>query len=341
MRIPHQFVDRRGNVVTEDLFGDWIVSFLYSRARERSSVLVDWLSSRRANSLIAMLAFDLPLAPRLVGSRRFLAKHGIDPDECLEPGQLDTPRKLFERKIRYWDRRPMPADPDLVVSPADARVLVGSFADASGLHIKEKFFRFDELLGRGREPWAEIFASGDFAVFRLTPDRYHYNHAPVSGTVVDIYEIGGAYHSCNPAALIERAHPGVRNRRVVTVFDTDVPGGTGVGRVAMIEVVALMIGNIVQCYSAQRYDEPRPVEPGLFVERGQPKSLYRPGSSTDVLIFEPGRVTFQRRLADNRRRRNVTSRYAEILGEPFAESEIAVREALARRVPPKGNGNVS
>jgi phosphatidylserine decarboxylase len=70
MRIPHQFVDRSGNVVTEQLFGDRIVSFLYSRARERPSVLVDWLSSRRANALIAMLAFDLPLAPRLVGSRR-------------------------------------------------------------------------------------------------------------------------------------------------------------------------------------------------------------------------------------------------------------------------------
>ena len=33
-------------------------------------------------------------------------------------------------------------------------------------------------------------------------------------------------------------------------FDTDIPGGSHVGFVAMIEVVALMIGDIVQCYSA-------------------------------------------------------------------------------------------
>jgi phosphatidylserine decarboxylase len=337
MRAPHQFIDRDGRVVTEQLFGDRIVSLLYSRSRERSSVLLDWLSSRRTSALIAWLAFDVPLAPALVGSRRFLARHGVDPSECLDVEQLDTPRKIFERRIRYWECRPMPDDPAAVVSPADARVLIGSLDQTSSLHLKGKLFAFEDLLGADRPRWLRAFAGGDYAVFRLTPERYHYNHTPVAGRVVDIYVIDGSYHSCNPSAMLEGAHSQARNRRVVTVIDTDVPGGTGVGLVAMIEVVALMIGDIVQCYSALRYEEPRPAAPGLFFEKGLPKSLYRPGSSTDVLIFQPGRVRFEPRLLLNRARRDITSRYTEALGHTVAESEIRVREALARRAPHAGD----
>ena len=47
--------------------------------------------------------------------------------------------------------------------------------------------------------------------------------------------------------------PYSKNRRHVTLIDTDVPGGSQVGMVAMVEVTALMIGDIVQCYSDEKY----------------------------------------------------------------------------------------
>jgi hypothetical protein len=75
------------------------------------------------------------------------------------------------------------------------------------------------------------------------------------------------------------ATPFSKNRRYVAVIDTDVPGGTGVGLAAMIEVVALVIGDVVQAYSEERYDTPRPLHRGMFLRKGTPKSLYRPGSS--------------------------------------------------------------
>jgi phosphatidylserine decarboxylase len=34
----------------------------------------------------------------------------------------------------------------------------------------------------------------------------------------------------------------------------------------MVEVVASMIGDIVQCYSERGYDNPREVAPGMFLE---------------------------------------------------------------------------
>src|SRR5262249_9083737 len=134
------------------------------------------------------------------------------------------------------------------------------------------------------------------------------------------------------------ATPFSKNRRVVTVIDTDVRGGTGVGLVAMIEIVALMIGSIEQAYSAHRYDAPQPVVPGLFVERGQPKSLYRPGSSTDVLLFQRGRARFADDLVANASRDDVESRYSAAFLRPLVETDVRVREPVARRVPAAQGG---
>ena len=94
---------------------------------------------------------------------------------------------------------------------------------------------------------------------RLTPEKYHYNHVPVSGRVEEIYMIDGRCHSCNPGAVVSMVTPFSKNRRVITVIDTDVPGDTGIGLVAMIEIVAMMIGQIVQCYSESCYSDPKPI----------------------------------------------------------------------------------
>ncbi|HSO20082.1 MAG TPA: phosphatidylserine decarboxylase, partial [Desulfosarcina sp.] len=258
---------------------------------------------------------------------------GIDHRECLEnPEALDTPRKLFERKIRYWQCRPMSDRPDRVVSPADARMIAGSFNLHDSLFLKEKFFSFTELIGEDKSRWLAAFQDGDFAIFRLTPDKYHYNHLPVSGRVADVYTIDGCCHSCNPGAVVSMVTPFSKNRRVVTVIDTDVPGGTGIGLVAMIEIVAMMIGDIVQCYSTRRYDDPLDLAPGMFVERGCPKSLYRPGSSVDVIIFQPRRIAFSEDILNNMRRRDVTSRYTLHFHSPLVETDVPVRSEIGRKI---------
>jgi phosphatidylserine decarboxylase len=226
----------------------------------------------------------------------------------------------------------MPADPSAIVSPADAKVLVGSFADTSRLFLKEKFFCFEELFGRRPGNWAENFQDGDFCIFRLTPDKYHYNHTPVAGNVSDIYEISGSYHSCNPGAVVTVATPYSKNKRVVTIIDTDVEGGTQVGLVAMIEVVALMIGDIQQCYSEDRYDHPKQIEPSMFLKKGCPKSLYRPGSSVDVLVFQKDRIVFSEDILANMYRYDAQSRYTKGFGRPLVETDVQVRSEIARRL---------
>ncbi len=336
MSFPHQYIERSsGRICAEPLFGDRIVRWLYHPVREKAPSLFALLTGARTTKALGLLNYDLTLGARILGNRRFQEEVGANPDECLEPlASLDTARKVFERKIRYWDCRPMPSQAQAIVSPADARVLVGSLKEQHQLEIKGKFFSKEELLG-SRSPWRQWFREADFAVFRLTPDKYHYNHLPVAGRIADIYEVDGAYHSCNPQAVVTEVTPLSKNRRVVTIIDTDVPAGSQVGKVAMVEVVALMIGDIVQCYSRTGYDQPCPLQTGMFVDKGCPKSMYRPGSSTDVLLFEPGRVRFAEDLLSNQRRQDVSSRFCAGFSRPLVETDIQVRSLLAW---PQDNG---
>jgi phosphatidylserine decarboxylase len=131
--------------------------------------------------------------------------------------------------------------------------------------------------------------------------------------------------------VVAEVTPFSKNARTVTVIDTDVNGGTGVGLVAMIEVVALMIGGIDQCYSERAYDDPRPVQIGMILEKGQPKSLYRPGSSVDVLLFEKGKITFGPDIVANLHRVDAVSRFSLGFGRPLVETEVLVRSAIGHR----------
>ncbi len=328
---PHQYIERETlSISTEQLYWDRIISFLYSRVRENAPAVFRILTGPRISGLLGFLNYDCFLTKRVSGNMRFLMDSGMNLDECLErPDVLDTPKKIFERKIRYWECRPMCEGRNAVVSPADARILVGSLSESKGIFIKEKFFEYGELFGYCKKNWLEAFAGGDFAIFRLTPDKYHYNHTPVAGVVKDIYEIEGRYHSCNPNAVVSTVTPYSKNKRVVTVIDTDVMGGSRIGLVAMIEVVAFMIGEIVQCYSAVRYDNRTEVVKGMFLDRGCPKSLYRPGSSTDILIFQKDRIVFAEDILINRYNNKAMSRYTLGFGEPMVETDVKVRSLIA------------
>jgi phosphatidylserine decarboxylase len=334
--VPHQYIERHsGRVVTETLFGDRFIQWLYGPAREKAPLLFKALTSARACRLLSYYNFDCALRKGTRAALRMAAALKIDLTECCAPEMaLRDARALFERQIAYWRCRPMPADPNCAVSPCEAKILLGSLAESNLLFIKEKFFSFEELLG-DRPIWLEAFQSADFALLRLTPEKYHYTHLPVSGKVVDLYQLPGDFHSCNPEAVVSVATPYSKNRRTVTIIDTDLPEGTHIGRVAMIEVVALMIGEIVQCYSATAYESPLPLKNGLFVKRGQPKSLFRPGSSIVVLLFEKERIRFDDDLLHNRLRCDAHSRYCLKFERPLVETEVQVRASIGRRSTPE------
>jgi phosphatidylserine decarboxylase len=333
--LHHQYIEREsGEVRPERPFGDWIINYLYCLKRERSPMVYQLLGSQWFSDFLGWVNYDFPFGPNISGMRRFLKNCAIDLSECLDnPREMDTARKVFERRIRYWNCRPICDDECAIVSPADARLVLGSFKETSTLVLKGKFFAYEELIGPDRPQWLQAFRDGDFVVCRLTPEKYHYNHTPVSGMVRDIYQNDGSYHSCNPGAVLTLATPYSKNKRIITVIDTAGPGGTNVGLVAMIEVVALMIGDIVQRYSVKEYNTPRDIEPGMFLQRGCPKSLFRPGSSTTVLLFQKSRVEFAGDLLRNQWRSDVDSRYSFGFGRSLVETDVKVRSTIGWRKP--------
>lgn len=328
----HQYIEREtGRIITEKLYGDKIVKLLYSPKNENKNIIFKALTSSRFSKLLAFINYDSKIGNTLAGGEKFLRKMKIDLNECLDPPEkLNTARKIFERKIKYKEFRTMNEDPFEVVSPSDSRILIGSTDENSFFFLKEKFFNYNEMLEK--EQWITAFEHGENALFRLTPDKYHYNHCPVSGIVEDFYEINGLYHSCNPQAVISVVTPYSKNKRIVTIIDTDVEGGTEIGYVAMVEVVALMIGEIVQSYSEEEYNNPQKMEKGLFLKKGQPKSLFRPGSSTVVLFFQKNRMKFYDDLISNQNRTDIKSRYSLGFGMQIVETDVKVRSGIGKKI---------
>ncbi|RPH50483.1 MAG: phosphatidylserine decarboxylase [Desulfobacteraceae bacterium] len=330
----HQYIAREtGAVQTEALFADSLIAWIYGAVLDKADWLFNALISCRASKMLAWLNYDMCSNLDRGGVQHIIKSLNIDPEEILDDiSRYQSLRNVFERKIRYESCRSMPQLSDSVVSPADARLLLGFFLQTSSFFIKEKFFDYSELIGVNRQNWLSKFADGDVAIFRLTPDKYHYNHVPVSGVVADHYEISGRYHSCNPGAVVSAVTPLSKNRRIITIIDTDTHDGTCIGCVAMIEVVALMIGDIVQCYSDIAYDDPKGMTVDMPVRKGQPKSMYRPGSSTTVLIFEKGRIRFSEDLLQNLFRQDFLSRFSKGFGKTLVETDVRVRSEIGRRV---------
>ena len=185
-QMEHQYIDRAtGNVVREHLLGNSVISALYSPALEKAPLLTRLASSRYVSRMLGYLNYDNVLSSRATGMLKFLRQSGIELSEFVgNLSEYDTARQNLRAPDPLLELPSLPLDPRAVVCPADSRGLIGSMEESSGLYLKQKFFSFPELLGDG-SPWQRSFAGGDYAVFRLTPEKYHYTHSPVSGRVLD------------------------------------------------------------------------------------------------------------------------------------------------------------
>jgi len=108
--MKHQYIDRKTRQVrTEILKADPVISAIYSPIRENAYFLFRLIISARMSSLIGAVSYDLPFLNAPMDAGKFMASHGIDLSEVAgDPAKLDTLRKVFERKIRYEQLRPMP-----------------------------------------------------------------------------------------------------------------------------------------------------------------------------------------------------------------------------------------
>lgn len=240
--------------------------------------------------------------------------YDVELDECQKASGFSSFDEFFTRELRDGVR-PMPADPSVVVSPADGRVDSLGVLDGRSFVVKGRPYRVEELVGDDDE--ARRFEGGLGCVVYLSPRDYHRVHAPVAGTLSHVRSMPGDYYPVNDIGVRHVENLFVRNRRVAIFLDT--PEESGLGRVAVVMVAAMVVGRITVTGIEER-DVPIGVhafDPPRAIARGDEIGIFRLGS-TAVLFFE----------------RRAGLRWAA------KEGPIRFGEALAARAG-KGNGGAN
>ena len=270
---------KTGEMISEPLI---LPRIQYAVARSRVAIFL-------YNILLNTYPFCwlLGISMDLAGSRKkiqaFIQKYDINLDEIELPlAQYKNLNAFFSRKLKP-DARPFIADPRIFCSPADGKVLAYPKINAqTRLPIKGAHVDIVHLLSSKESAFP--YRNGAALVIRLAPADYHRYHFPVAGIATASAKISGRYYLVNPIALDVKPDLFAHNKREITYLETE-----HFGRIMIMEVAGWGVGRIVQTY-----------RPGT-VERGQEKGYFQFGGSTLVLLFEPGRIIFDKDLTRDTR----------------------------------------
>jgi phosphatidylserine decarboxylase len=75
----------------------------------------------------------------------------------------------------------------------------------------------------------------------------------------------------------------------------------------------------------------------MFIEKGMPKSLFRPGSSTVVLIFQKDRIWFADDITANMSCPDAQSIFSLGFGKSLVETDVSVRSYIGSAYAHKGS----
>jgi len=228
------------------------------------------------------------VADAVVGA--YVRAYDVNLADTVPPdGSFASFDAFFTRPLRDG-ARPLCADPDAFVSPADGRLEDAGPVHAGGkLTIKGRAYAVTDLVGDPAE--VERYEGGQFAIVYLSPRDYHRVHAPIAGKINLIRSLPGDLYPVN--SIGERHVPSLfsTNRRVAIVIDT-----AEHGRVTVVMVGAMIVGRITVTAVDAR-DVPlgnHVIDPGLPVARGDEIGMFHLGS-TAVIFAEKGKAAPWRR----------------------------------------------
>jgi phosphatidylserine decarboxylase len=267
-------------------FRERVVRSLWRVAPQRAlSQLIGWSATR-----------VLPGPARAALLASFARQYGIDVGEAEKPLEEYTGlQDFFTRKLRP-DARPLPADPDVVVSSADGRVVeTGHVTEGQLIDAKGVGFSLSLLLGDPEA--ARRLEGGAYAITYLSPRDYHRVHAPVEGKVVAWHHIPGLLFPVNERSVAREPKLFSRNERLVTLLE----GRAGLAAVVMVAAVG--VGHITVSYDREVATHDDRFSDGtsrtrrftgegagqVTLARGDEVGVFNLGSTT-VVVFEPGRV---------------------------------------------------
>lgn len=250
-----------GRMEEEKIFGERALHF--TNNTKLGQVLTNCILKRKFVSKLVAHHYKTRRSAKTIPE--FLKKYHIDNSQLSKkPEEYQSFNEFFTRKLE----RPCTDHPDLLISPADSRLIVHKIEAGTVFSVKGQLYTVDELLADGGQApgW------GLCLVFRLCPTDYHRFCFPDSGTWDRVVPIKGNYHTVNTFFTSSRVH--VTNYREKTILHTE-----NFGDIAFVEVGAMLIGKIVQTAEC----------PGHF-SKGQEKGYFEYGASTIVMLLQEGRV---------------------------------------------------
>ncbi len=198
----------------------------------------------------------------------FVREYGVDMSESLRPiDSFSSFNDFFIRQLRPT-ARPIDPAPEVLISPADARLLVHPIRASTVVGIKGRPFTIGELTHS--DSIEAEYRGGQCLVFRLAPADYHRFCYVDDCSHRGVRRIVGRYHSIHPLALQTGLPILPKNYREVTILDTQ-----QFGRVVQIDVGALGVGRIEQHHRG-----------GGQFRRGEEKGYFEWGASTTVLLVK-------------------------------------------------------
>ncbi len=272
---PIQYYEREsGQIKTEKVAGEkWLVWLYYNPIGEATL----WaLAKRKLVSTIYGNMMDRTSSAKKI--HPFIEDFDIDMSVAQEQ-EFKNFNDFFTRKLKD-DARPIDTSTNIVVSPADGKIL--AYADISNSDFIIKGKRFDVSSFLDNPDLAQKYHDGALLIIRLAPVDYHRFHFPVSGNLSQNKKIEGDYYSVNPFALRKKAEIFCLNKREYTILSNPL-----FGDVIMAEVGATMVGSIEQTFK------------GSSVNKGEEKGYFKFGGSTVVLLFEKSKIHIDEDLLIN------------------------------------------
>ena len=266
---PIEFYDRSTRQeAIEEIYGEGFLRWAYGNPLGRLSVAV--VVKRLWFSRWYGWWMDQPKSRAKV--QAFLDTYGVDSAEFAEPVETyATFNEFFYRRLKP-EARPVCADPNVAVFPADGRHLAIENVDvADQFYIKGQSFDLAKFIGDAE--LAKEFAGGSILISRLCPVDYHRYHFPVSGQAGSVQTLDGSLRSVSPLALRRQLSIFWENRRARTVVDSP-----NFGNVIVMEVGATCVGGMHSTFKEGA------------VAKGAPKGYFSFGGSCVTTIYQNGAI---------------------------------------------------
>lgn len=247
----------------EIVFGKSFLDFSYGTKAGR--ILTDLILKKKFFSVFYGNLLKKPASKKKINS--YIKQHSIDIEELLDPVTSFTSfNDFFIRKLKPL-ARPVAPNPDILISPADARLSVYKIEQETVLPVKGKKFTLFQLTGD--KSLTEKYLNGICLIFRLAPADFHRFCYIDDGIQKPVRNLGRYYHSVNPVALESNSGVFESNYRELCEQVTE-----NFGDILDIDIGAMGVSKIIQHNHS-----------GCSFKKGEEKGYFEFGGSTIIIIL--------------------------------------------------------